>query len=158
MVFLRRCKVSKRLEQTSTGGPRQMLVCGAEAGNAPSGGAYGRTDSSSPVPGTMVSWPSSRALSNPATPIIQGTLTMGIREKRQNKNMFGNHLHISTDGRCVWKAPMTLQAVQSSRGEVCELKRLLREPTKAPPGPLWSSAILNFNIIFKNRNMEFKPT
>lgn len=45
-----------------------MLVCGAEAGNAPSGGAYGRTDSSSPVPGAVVSWPSSCAFSSPATP------------------------------------------------------------------------------------------
>lgn len=135
-----------------------MLVCGAEAGNAPSGGAYGRTDSSSPVSGTVGSWPSSCALSNPATPIIQETLTMGIQKKRQNENMFGNHLHIPTDGRCVWKAPMTLQALQSSRGEACELKRLLREPTKAPPGPLLSLAILNFNMIFKNRNMAFKPT
>lgn len=59
-----------------------MLVCGIEAGNAPSGGAYGRTDSSSPVPGAVVSWPSSCALSSPATPRIQGTLTIGIQKKR----------------------------------------------------------------------------
>lgn len=92
-----------------------MLVCGAEAGNAPSGGAYGRTDSSSPVSGTVGSWPSSCALSNPATPIIQGTLTMGIQKKRQNENMFGNHLHIPTDGRCVWKAPSRLSKVAGER-------------------------------------------
>lgn len=134
-----------------------MLLCGVEAGNAPSGGDFSRMDSSSPIPG-VVSWPSSRALSNPDTPIIQGTLTMRIQKKRQNKNMFENPLHIPKDGRCVWKAPVTLQALQSSRGEAYELKRPLREPTQAPPGPLLSSAILNVNMILKDKNMAFKPT